>query len=81
MVLVVRPKCVFCTPEIVKKITKLGGKILTAVLHPDGSAYLTDDGSSFVPFPQELPGIPALINERDVYVGEGPIRQFLEETK
>lgn len=76
MVLLTRSNCVWCR-AVRASYTHLITKIMEVVQHPDGMMYIKTGPYEFVPLPANIVGLPALIHDNHVYIGESPIMGFL----
>lgn len=73
MVLLVREGCPHCDEEI----KEMAGKVINVVQHPDGSLYMKLDEGVYNKLPYIVPGLPALIVDKAMYIGSQPIKNFL----
>lgn len=59
------------------EIKKMGGQSFNVVRHPDGNMFIEVDEKTFAPLPPQITGLPALICDTKIYIGQMPIDEFI----
>lgn len=77
MILLIKEYCPHCSKDLNAMVNQLNGKIFKVIQHPDGSSFVQLDDEEFSPLPKGIIGLPALIVEQNLYMGETLIRDFL----
>ena len=77
MILLVKNNCPHCPKDLEENALDLGYQILKVIQHPDGNAYIKLPDNKFAPLPENIGGLPALVNGNHIFIGEAPIRSFL----
>lgn len=77
MTLLTKKYCPFCPPNMKDNIRKMGGEAYDVIRHPDGSLFVEMSENKFVPLPTQITGLPALICDTKIYIGQMPIDEFI----
>jgi len=77
MILLVKKDCPHCTPELSAEVKNRGGQVLEVVRHADGTPHIKVNDNMFSPLPEEVVGLPALFDDRKMFMGSSSINKHL----
>jgi glutaredoxin len=78
MTLLTKPGCPHCPPRLIDQVRNAGGAVYEVVRHPDGTIYVKLGEQKFAPLPTGVPAFPALLLDKQAYIGGTAIQAYFD---